>query len=56
MSKRSSHVEAVLSFALFRLGNHFFFPLRIIESAKNTGAAVFSHKDFRGVLWRVLYI
>lgn len=46
MSKRSSHTEAVLSFALFCLGNHSFFPLRIVESAKDTGTAVFSHKDF----------
>lgn len=56
MSKRSSHTEAVLPFALFRLGNHSFFPLRIIESAKDTGTAVLSHKDFSCVLWRVLYI
>lgn len=54
--QRSSHTAAVLSFALFHLGNHSFFPLRIIESAKDTGTAVFSHQDFSCVLWRVLYI
>lgn len=51
MSKRSSYTEAVLSFALFCLGNHsFFFPLRITESPKDMGTAVFSHKDFSCVL------
>lgn len=56
MSKRSSHTEAVLPFALFRLGNHSFFPLRIIESAKDTGTAVFSHKDLSCVLWSVVHL